>query len=199
LVLYGRKSTRDSGGSENLSYHGKKVPRNGCRGEAIRIMNKGHEYPAGSQAASEIANSSYTVSPQDPGATGVTRKWSACMKRKGYSYATPLAPIGDNAFLGPDISRRGKATAQADIACKKSTGLLDVWFSAESDIQAEMIDERLKILTRLQDVHAAKVAAARKIIARLTASSAERACAERVVRARSSCPFPARGPARSGT
>jgi hypothetical protein len=154
-VLYGRKPT----------YEGKAIPDRGCLGKAVLDLRKPYEYKAGSAAASHIATTSYRNSLKDPKVRAVFAEWSSCMKRKGYTYASPMDALEAPAFREGSVSDQEKKTAMADVSCKESTGLLDTWFKAESAIQKGMIEKDLEVLQKLSEMHRKKVSAARKTAA----------------------------------
>ncbi|MEV6260915.1 hypothetical protein AB0M42_09200 [Streptomyces sp. NPDC051784] len=142
------------------------IPARGCRGEAAESLDAGHRYQAGAEAAGEIARNSYQRSTEDPRVREVVRKWSDCMAGRGYSYADPLAALGDERFLDKPVSKSEVATARADMRCKTDVGLLQTWFSAEQAIQQKMIAGRSAELEKLRKAHAAKTSEARTITGR---------------------------------
>ncbi|MER5181499.1 hypothetical protein ABT009_24575 [Streptomyces sp. NPDC002896] len=159
LVLYGTGS-----GGEAKTYRGIRVPENGCRGEAVKSLRKGNDYPAGSEAARTVANSSFQSSLKDPRVVQAAKDWSACMKSAGYTYDSPLAAMGDKAFQGEKVTRGEISTAEADYSCKTRTRLLDVWFRAESEIQDKMIADHKVDLGKLNAAHMRMISAAQKVI-----------------------------------
>ncbi|MFF4844009.1 hypothetical protein [Streptomyces collinus] len=153
-VLYGKKS----------AFHGKAVPDAGCLGSAVRKLAEPYAYPAGVTAASTISAEGFRASMRDRGVRALFARWSACMKEKGYRYASPLAPFRDPAFTEGRVTARERRTATADMACKERTGLLESWLKAEAGIQRGMIRKRITVLRRLRDLHRHKVSAARRIV-----------------------------------
>ncbi len=163
LVLTGAAA---SGEKTHSEYQGREVPENGCLGEAARKLGEGHDDPADAQVAGSIADGSFKESMADRRVRTVFARWSACMTERGYMYATPLAAIGDKAFLEEEAAGpREVATAEADMRCKQRTGLLNTWFSVESRIQSAMIAKNGPALHRLRSAHAGKVAEAERILA----------------------------------
>jgi hypothetical protein len=159
-VLYGNRNPGNT-----LTYRGKEIPELGCLGSAVRELARPYEYPAGVTTASNISSDSYRKSLADPAVKALFARWSACMKGKGYAYASPMDPFRTPAFTAGRASAREKATATADMACKERSDLLEAWLKVETRIQRGMIREHLGVLRRLQRLHAEKVSAARKIVA----------------------------------
>ncbi|MFC7932178.1 hypothetical protein [Streptomyces cinereoruber] len=161
LVLYGRQGA--GGRAGKLEHRGKAVPEKGCLGQAMEDFRKGYEHPEGAEAASRIATRSHQESLTDPKVRAALGKWSACMAESGYSYASPMEPLGK--YLEGPVTAEERATAGTDVACKRSTGLLETWFGVESEIQRRMIGPESAVLEELRDRHVRKVAAARRIVA----------------------------------
>ncbi|GAA1516246.1 hypothetical protein GCM10009730_22470 [Streptomyces albidochromogenes] len=162
-VLFGKRE--GPGKSAPLEYRGKKVPDNGCLGQAKEDFGKTFAYPEGAEMASRISSQSYRESMLLPEVQAAFKKWSACMKKSGFAYGSPGEPFNAKKFREGPVTAQEKATARADVACKRSTDLLDVWFTAESRVQKTMITEHTEALDRLRDLHSKKVAAARKVVA----------------------------------
>jgi hypothetical protein len=165
-VLYGRTSpAADSTKNAELQYRGKKIPDQGCLGSAILGFRKPYEDNAGAEAASRISTDSFANSQKLPEVRAVFEKWSSCMQQKGYDYSSPMQALETPSFLRGKVSALEKKTAVADVSCKKATGLLKIWFDAESSIQKEMIKTETKALNKLGELHRKKLSAARRIIA----------------------------------
>ncbi|MGH3169563.1 MAG: hypothetical protein ACRDN0_27260 [Trebonia sp.] len=66
--------------------------------------------------------------------------WSACMRRAGYQAGGPLTVSllsqQDRAAPGSALDRK---IAVTDVACKRTTNLVSVWFAAESGLQKQYI------------------------------------------------------------
>ncbi|EMF00024.1 hypothetical protein J7W19_19860 [Streptomyces mobaraensis NBRC 13819 = DSM 40847] len=129
-ALYGK-----NGDGEVLgSIGGVPVPKGGCNAEARE--------KAGAQddsAAREIGSDSFTRAMKDPAVQQGFDAWSACMKTKGYAYKNPFeitqGPKADDWATSPET----KKIAVAEVDCKQSTGLLDVWFATEAKLQEKGI------------------------------------------------------------
>ncbi|MGW1776818.1 hypothetical protein [Streptomyces sp. NPDC002104] len=163
FVLYGRRGSEGKLGP--LEYRGTPVPEDGCLGQSIQDFRKGYEDPESVNVARGISMQSYTDSLALPEVQALFRTWSACMKEKGYTYASPMDPLGVKDFQDGPVRPEEKATAQADMACKQKTNLLDSWFTAESGIQTALIAKDTGALGKLRELHQKKLAAARSLVA----------------------------------
>lgn len=161
-VLYGK--TPD--GSKETTYAGKNVPANGCRGKAVTDLGAKFREGAGASVARDISVAGYRQSEKDPRVVAAVRKWSVCMKGKGLSYSSPMAAASSFSLKSENPTEKERTTAVADISCKRQTHLLDIWFTAESDIQKAMIREHRAALEGLKKDHAANVGTARAVVAR---------------------------------
>lgn len=164
VVFYGRRSA-EPGGGEKAVYKGKAVPRDGCFGQSVAQLSREYDDPAGAAVASGIATGSYEKSFGVPAVREAFGAWSACMRAAGFRYASPMDPLRNSAFQGGSVSAKEKETATADVRCKESTGLLDIWFDAESRIQQADIAKNAGPLERLRTAHREKAQAARRVVA----------------------------------
>ncbi|MFI7395121.1 hypothetical protein [Streptomyces tendae] len=163
-VFYGNRSAAPGSGDE-IRYKGKRVPDAGCFGQSVGKLSKEYDAPDAAAVASRIATGSYDESLADPAVKEVFRKWSSCMRKAGFRYASPNEPVNKSEFQGDTISAKEKKTAVADVRCKEATGLLDIWFKAESAIQKTKVRENAEALEKLSAAHRKKAAAARRIVA----------------------------------
>ncbi|MEV6296398.1 hypothetical protein AB0M41_39650 [Streptomyces sp. NPDC051896] len=150
---------------EGATYHGKAVRKGGCRAEAVERVEGRYARPDISAAAAAIADGGYAQSMRQPAVVAVFRRWSSCMAASGgYHYASPMDPLDVPAFAKGRPGAREIPTAVADVACKRKTRLLPVWFGAEARIQAALIGERAGALAQLRRIHRAQVAAAKAVL-----------------------------------
>ncbi|MCX5176595.1 hypothetical protein [Streptomyces virginiae] len=161
-MLYGRRGSEGKTGP--LEYGGKAIPEEGCLGQSILDFRKDYEHPQAVETARHISSQSYQDSMARPEIQTAFQKWSTCMKEKGYTYASPMDPPSVGKFQEGPVTVEERATAQADVACKTRTDLLNSWFAVESEIQQAMIAGDAKVLQELRELHRKKVAAARTIL-----------------------------------
>ncbi|MFF4430176.1 hypothetical protein ACFYZ4_13520 [Streptomyces sp. NPDC001513] len=147
------------------TYKGHEVPKGGCVAEAGRALRGDAEPPAAARTAQEISVSAFEESRSAPEVKNVVADWSACMKGKGYTYASPLDPADD--FTGrPSATPQEVSTAVADVACKEETKLVDTWLIVEAGIQQTKLAAHGDALAVLEERHKQQVDAARTILAR---------------------------------
>ncbi|MEV6053263.1 hypothetical protein [Streptomyces sp. NPDC052107] len=150
---------------ESATYHGKAVPKGGCRAEAVERVEGKYARPDISAAAAAIADGSYAQSMRQPAVVAVFRRWSGCMAASGgHHYASPMDPLDVPAFTKGRPGAQEIPTAVADVACKRKTRLLPVWFGAEARIQAALIGKQAGALAELQRIHRDQVAEAKAVL-----------------------------------
>ena len=118
--------------------NGLPVLPDGCSGRAERRIAGGGQLGAGDLART-VNVRAFEASEADPRVVKAFAGWSACMKQHGYSYPDPLAVMNDPRFQGRTPTRRERAVATADVACKERTGLVGVWFAVERGLQEKEI------------------------------------------------------------
>ncbi|WP_426367299.1 hypothetical protein [Streptomyces sp. E-08] len=128
-------------------YAGRRIPEGGCFGEARRTL--GGSSQAVSPLVQRLTNDSYPASTQDPRVKTVFARWSACMKAKGYTYPAPMAANDDPRFRPrPEgVSRTEVDTALADLDCRATYRVAEVWHDAETRIQRAAVQSNAKALT----------------------------------------------------
>lgn len=132
LVLSGQ-SREDSKTAEQPSHKGKSIPQGGCSGWAVRKVGAD---AIDMSLASKLSYESLAKSQEAPKVRSALKDWSSCLKQEGYDAATPFDAIDLAQTEGS-----GTSMALADIDCKESTGLLDVWLAEETEIQRSQIDK----------------------------------------------------------
>ncbi|KQV21761.1 hypothetical protein ASC99_18905 [Kitasatospora sp. Root107] len=161
LVLSGRGPQAGPTSSGGLSYQGTPVPEGGCQGEAKRRIS-----PDGDFDDPELVRR-IDGSPQsdsDPVVLQVFADWSACMKGKGFDRTKPVKdPKAPK--LAPEPNRAEIEQATADVACKRQTNLVGVWFAAESAYQDAMIQQNITALAEIRQQNDRTVKAATEIVA----------------------------------
>jgi hypothetical protein len=159
LVLGGETSAGGTGtGTTAGTYRGRQIPPGGCGGEARRTLNGTDQID--DSVTDKINFDMYSRSTGDPRVVAAFKAWSACMKRSGYNYAGPMAP-GD-AFAAASSAPPTQVeirTAVTDVACKRSTNVVGIWYAVEVGYEKQAIQQQIE---RLTAVKAQWDAAARK-------------------------------------
>ncbi|WP_328920509.1 hypothetical protein OG911_23205 [Streptomyces sp. NBC_00208] len=147
------------------TYKGKPVPPGGCLGQARRTLAGNDGNRDLTRVGSQIYGTAYAKSKQDRRVTAVIAAWSACMKKQGFDYTSPLDPANDPGFpKAPPADAREKRTAVADVACKKKTGLVDVWHRAESAVERSLMTNRTAELAAAKADRDTRLKNARRVI-----------------------------------
>ncbi|MER5636655.1 hypothetical protein ABT095_06860 [Kitasatospora sp. NPDC002227] len=146
---------------------GKQIPQGGCYGQARQVL--GSATHGISQLVQDLNHQSYPASMQDPKVLAVFAGWSVCMSKQGFSYKAPLEANDDPRF-GPDpkggVSRLQIATATADITCRNSQHVAEVWHHAEVELQQKYIEQHRAALEADRRTLDAVVKKAAEVLAR---------------------------------
>jgi hypothetical protein len=135
--------TEDPRGDGQLVPVGGGVPDHGCGGEAQRKLTDGVSGAANvldPNYLQSLGGSSGVNPERDSRVQAAFRDWSACMKGRGFSYATPWDANNDPAWATDRPNAREKATATADVACKRQTKLTDIWLAVTVAYQKRAIE-----------------------------------------------------------
>ncbi|MYZ11635.1 hypothetical protein GT028_30395 [Streptomyces sp. SID2999] len=136
LVALTGKSNK--GEKSGLLVNGKSVPVGGCNRRSEEAIF-GKSEAANDQFPQDLNVKSFFATKSSPDVTRTFHAWSSCMKERGFSYTDPLAAIDDKRFRGTDPSSAEIKVATADVACKKKTNLVGVWFSVETRFEKAAI------------------------------------------------------------
>ncbi|WP_405010970.1 hypothetical protein [Kitasatospora sp. NBC_01539] len=134
LVLNGNGSPGKNDGTA-AEYRGKTVGPGGCMAEMTKRLSGRSTFLGEAALVQQVDARSFDESLKAPAVQKVFRAWSACMREKGFTYATPLDAVNDPAFGKPEPAVGEQRTAQADVACKQQHNVVGVWFATEVDRQ----------------------------------------------------------------
>jgi hypothetical protein len=108
----------------------------------------------------------FEASKRVPAVVAVFAAWSRCMKAKGFAYRTPLDAANDPAWArSAHASPREIAVAEADVGCKRATGLVAAWSTADKAVQLDAIAAHRGDFDRFRHARDAELRAARQVIA----------------------------------
>ncbi|WP_354643446.1 hypothetical protein [Kitasatospora camelliae] len=149
-----------AGGGAELN--GLKVPVGGCNREGyLKLWRPGAD-SRDPMRAQELDAEAFGRSRQDSRVVKATEAWTRCMAGRGYRAANPVSPqtelgLVPAAFTSP----QGVAAATADVACKRESNLVGIWFAVESAYQSRLIERNGELLTavRRQREEAVRLAA----------------------------------------
>jgi hypothetical protein len=133
------------------------VPAGGCAAQARRELTAADPPGADTGLAEALSVRGFTAAERDPRVVAAMRAWSGCM---GGRYASPFEPT----FTGP-VTPAETATAVADVACKRQTGLARTWYAVESAAQGPLIGTNAAALRLAGAALRAELALARQAAA----------------------------------
>jgi hypothetical protein len=131
-----------TGDSSFATLAGRQVPPDGCSGEAERKLRGGAPaYDVNLYGALITEADQRTVA--DSRVSAVIEAWSACMKRVGFDYGSPLelAQPEGNQWPTPAPTPVEIATARADVACKQQTDLPRTWLAVVAGYQRQLTEQ----------------------------------------------------------
>jgi hypothetical protein len=129
---------------------GMRIRVGGCAGEAARALGEGDLFGDATTLADQITVSAFSRAEADPRVVAVFGAWSTCMIRRGYRFASPFAAAGSVDIHTKAPSKTEIATAVADVACKKATKLVDVFYAVEVTRERDLIRKYIRHLNRLK-------------------------------------------------
>ncbi len=141
---------------------GTAIPSGGCSGMASReVYGAKLAGQADPYALPQAINlNGFEESQTSPTVVAAFQRWSRCMAKRGFDYATPFE--AGNAFdiQTPNPSSQEVATATADVECKSQAHLVTTWFKEESRLEEASIQKNIVALDvlRAQEVAAETVA-----------------------------------------
>jgi hypothetical protein len=109
----------------------------GCWGQAGRILYGSHPALPEDPRAVAIASQSYAM--QAPATRAAASRWTACMRRAGEHYASPLAAASDVRWGSARNLAAESRTAYADVACRSASGLTRSIITAEVRYQQHQL------------------------------------------------------------
>jgi hypothetical protein len=113
----------------------------------------------------ELITTAKAQAKSDTRVLSKVKEWSTCMKSAGFDYSTPQDASAKYDYLHDTIDDQEKRTAVKDFECKKSTGLMDVWYEVLHEKQRNLIDQYRPILEKEKNHDKKRVEFAQKVIA----------------------------------
>jgi len=133
-----------------------------CLDWARRRLNQGVPDLAQPGLAQMLALRAHLLSREDSRVRAVFGAWSRCMRECGFSYPDPMAANNDPASATEEPTEHEVRVAVADVRCKRTAGVVEVWSAVETAYQRWAIDAhpdqleliRQAIQVRLANAHA---------------------------------------------
>lgn len=136
----------------------------GCRRTARSRLARGLP-EADRQRLNGFIGETFEASQRVPAVVTVFGAWSGCMQAKGYAYRTPLDAAGDPAWgRSGQASPREIAVADADVGCKRTTGLVAAWSAADRAVQLDAIAAHRGDFDRFRQARDVELRAAQQVI-----------------------------------
>lgn len=92
------------------------------------------------------------------------RVWRTCMAKAGFDYPDPLAAAASERWITPEPTPAELATARADAACQRSSGVMEAWAAAETRVQQRMVRQNAARLDEAKSRKDHWLAAARRVL-----------------------------------
>ncbi|MBT2450209.1 hypothetical protein J7F03_24660 [Streptomyces sp. ISL-43] len=148
---------------------GQTVPAGGCLGESARKLHTPTDDTVDNMAVQGFGLDSFARSREDSRIRAVLGQWSARMAKQGHKVDDPVKAPSQLGLKPADLNGpRAIAAAQQDVACKKETNLVGVWFSVETAYQKRVIEQNAEMLDLAKKQHEERM----RLAATLTGSGA---------------------------
>ncbi|GAA2922863.1 hypothetical protein [Streptomyces enissocaesilis] len=138
------------------------APNRGCVSEAEQRLSEGAPDMGDPMLAQHLSQESFVRSMDDPRVKKVFRSWSACMKKKGFDYQSPMDPAKTFTSGGP-AGNAEKSTATADVSCKQETNVVGIWYAVEKAYQLGSVKKNFEQLEMLRKSNETVLEAASKV------------------------------------
>jgi hypothetical protein len=127
--------------------NGEKVPDGGCVAEADKSLLGGKEVPQ-TDLVETLKASAFARARADSRVTKAYDAWSTCMSGRGFEYSDPWAAVNDPKWQTSDsVSSEEIATATADVGCKRTANLFNVFAAVEAAYQTRDIERHAPALS----------------------------------------------------
>ncbi|WP_326557156.1 hypothetical protein [Micromonospora sp. NBC_01796] len=141
------------------------VPDGGCAGEAMRQLGEGGSATAPDlmELPSRLSSGAHQSAEKDSRVVAAFGAWSACMKEAGYEFSNPWEPNDKN--WGRQVTSEEIATATADVECRQSTRLVEIWLAVEVAYQNREMENHAADLSAAKNSFETRLKNAAKILA----------------------------------
>ncbi|MFI9024258.1 hypothetical protein [Streptomyces sp. NPDC053560] len=109
-------------------------------------------------------------SQREPEVKKAMNEWSRCMKADGKDYATPYDAMNTKKWWQDATAQIGgaeeRATAVRDVHCKEESGLVDIWYTAESALEKAAVKKHAKYFRMLEEGKERHLKAVEEVLSR---------------------------------
>ncbi|MDI2129204.1 hypothetical protein [Yinghuangia seranimata] len=133
-----------SGKAQNAPI-GQAAAGGGCSGQAIAKLAKGTS-GAGRDLVEQLVHQASDLAEEDSRVVKAFAAWSSCMKGRGFSYKSPWDANDAFPSAGDAVPQQELVTAAADLECRQSVNLVNLWFAVESAYEQRFIEQNAQAL-----------------------------------------------------
>lgn len=144
------EESRKTGSGRTLN--GQKVGVGGCAREGHLRLYAEKKDPVDLLYVFGMESEAFSRAKEAPKVAKALKAWSACMAEKGYRVPDPISPqpaLGLKSEADFD-NATAIAAAKQDVACKKRTDLVAVWYTAEVGFQNELMNQHAETLKQVK-------------------------------------------------
>ncbi|MEU7489241.1 hypothetical protein [Streptomyces sp. NPDC042319] len=154
-------------GKQRGQGNGKNQDQDTCNAQAsAQLGDAGGDYTL----FNELSPKYLKDSQQEPEVKKAMNEWSRCMKADGKEYATPYDAMNTKKWWQDETAQIGgaeeRATAVRDVHCKEESGLVDVWYAAESELEKTAVKKHAKYFRTLEEGKERHLKAVEKVLSK---------------------------------
>ncbi|MET8129171.1 hypothetical protein ABZV67_32685 [Streptomyces sp. NPDC005065] len=143
---------RKGGSSQKVA--GQAVPMGGCNREAFLKLYAPKPNAVDIMYVFNLRSGAESQTRADSRVRENDKKWSACMKKAGYSVTDPMDASNELGFQNEELSSPAAITAAtADVACKKKVNLVGVRYAVTTAYQKRLTDKNAETLNLARRQH----------------------------------------------
>ncbi|UGY92684.1 hypothetical protein [Streptomyces gobiensis] len=152
LPMSQEAAQREGGSSQKVN--GQAVPVGGCSREAFLKLYAPKPNAVDIMYVFNLRSEAESQTRADSRVRANDKKWSACMKKSGYSVTNPMDAANELGIQNEELSSPDAiAAATADIACKKKVNLVGVRYAVTTAYQKRLIDKNAETLNLARQQH----------------------------------------------
>lgn len=141
-------------GGSGQKVNGQAVPVGGCGREAFLKLYAPKPNAVDIMYVFNLRSEAESQSRADSRVRENDGKWSACMKKAGYSVTDPMDASNQLSFQNEELSSPAAvAAATSDVACKKEVNLVGVRYAVTAAYQKRLIDKNAETLNLARRQH----------------------------------------------
>jgi hypothetical protein len=143
---------------------GTRLPDGGCLAEARRSLSGGADWDV--HLPERLASEAFALAERDSRTQAAWHEWATCMGGRGHSYSSPWEPNDQD--WGARPSEAEVVTATDDLACRRQSRVVDIWFAVETAYQHRLVADNRDALERWEQTLDDRVGRAQALLATRT-------------------------------